>query len=256
MKTLILGLSLAISSQLHASTPSYCVAHRSLGYGGLENSLEAFSNAIQGEADGIEFDLRHTKDRKTIIFHDKKLKRVSKGQNCDLKSPIHELTLAQISQNCLLQNGEVIPTFEEGLLLLSQSQTRLLIEFKDETITDSDLELIKNYYSDRPELVSVISFNRNILEVVEQKAKSDVFFQKIGTVRLKKWGFFGDLGNISALSTKYIHRSRVQKLQAKGIKVGAYTKDSAKRIQKYLNKGVDFITTNNSLLCKQIISKQ
>lgn len=253
MKTFLFGLSMFISSSLLAATP-YCVAHRSLGYGGLENSLEAFSNAIQAEADGIEFDLRHTKDHKTIIFHDKKLKRVSKGENCDLKSPLSALTSSHISQNCLLQNGEAIPTFEEGLQLLSQSQTRLLIEFKDEIITESDLELIKNYYSDRPQLVSVISFNKNILEAVELKAKSDPFFQKIGIIRLKKFGFFGNLGSITALSTKYIHRARVSKLQATGMKVGAYTKDSIKRITKYLDKGVDFITTNNSPLCQEIIS--
>jgi glycerophosphoryl diester phosphodiesterase len=45
-------------------------AHRGVAAGGAENTIEAFTNAINVGADMIEFDVRRTRDGELIAFHD------------------------------------------------------------------------------------------------------------------------------------------------------------------------------------------
>ena len=229
----------------------FCVAHRSLGYGGLENSLEAFENASKAHAKAIEFDLLHTKDGKTIVHHDQKLGRVTLDSACS-KIKIQELTLREIQENCRLKNGEKIPTFDEALNLLSQYDSVLFIEFKDKMITENDFNTIKKHYSYRPEKIIIISFLKNILMEVEKKKENNDFLKNVRTLELKKLGFKANIDTFDGISAKFINKSHVERLQSMGKLVGVYTKDSEKKIQKYLDKGVDFITTNNSPLCESL----
>lgn len=238
-----------LSFTAFASQP-FCVAHRSLGYGGLENSLESFEKASKAGAKAIEFDLLHTRDGKTIVHHDSKFGRVTSG--C-AKTKVRELTLKEIKNHCKLKNGEVIPTLEEALVLLSQYDSTLFIEFKDKMITEDDFNIIRSYYSARPDKIVIISFLKNILLKVESKKESDPFFKDVETLQLKKIGFYANIDDFNGISGKYINKGHVERLQAKGKLVGVYTKDSEEKIKKYLEKGVDFVTTNNSPLCESLI---
>lgn len=230
----------------------FCVAHRSLGHGGLENSLESFENASKAGAKAIEFDLLHTKDGKTIVHHDSKFGRVTFNSAC-AKKKVKELTLKEIKDKCKLKNGQDVPTLEEALALLSQYDSSLFIEFKDKTITENDFNIIKSYYSNRPDKVMVISFIENILKAVELRKETDSFYKKVKTLQLKKIGFYANIDDFNGINAKYINKSHVERLQEKGKLVGVYTKDSEEKIQKYLEKGVDFVTTNNSLACESLV---
>ena len=241
-----------ITETLYAAGP-FCVAHRSLGYSALENSLEAFESASKANASAIEFDLLHTKDGKTIVYHDKKLDRLVIGSKCPKGRKIKELNFKEIRAFCKLENGEVIPTLEESLQLLSQYNPILFIEFKDEQISVNDLDLIKYYYVLRPEKIMIISFLEDVLMKVEKRKKVDPFFKLTKTIKLKKIGYNANIDSFSGISAKYINKKHVQRLQQDGKLVGAYTKSSEEKILKYLAKGVDFVTTNNSPLCESLL---
>src|ERR1700753_352195 len=45
-------------------------AHRGVAAGAAENTIAAFTNAIDVGADMVEFDVRRTSDRELIAFHD------------------------------------------------------------------------------------------------------------------------------------------------------------------------------------------
>lgn len=250
MKSTILAMLIAYLGSAAYAVEPFCVAHRSLGYGGLENSLEAFEKASKANASAIEFDLLHTKDGKTIVHHDDKFGRVTLG--C-AKKKIKEMTLKEVKENCKLKNNEAIPTFDEALELLSQYNSSLFIEFKDKTITENDFETIKRYYSTRPEKALIISFQKHILTMVEKKKETDDYFKSVKTILLKKIGFYANIDDLNGINAKYIHKSHVERLQKEGKLVGVYTKNSEEKILKYLSKGVDFITTNNSPLCESLI---
>jgi len=232
----------------------FCVSHRAKGFGEIENSMAALMAASQFGSSAIEFDLHHTKDNKTIVYHDEVFKRLIKGGACPKGLNVHEVTLKEIDEKCRLENGEKVPTFDEALKALSAFDSTQFIELKD-TITEEDFETIKRYYSDRPEKVLIISFKPSALAKVEKKRLEDPFFKKVKTVLLKKYGYFGDFSKFDGVDLKYVHKSKVKRLKAQGKLVGVYTKDSKRKIKKYLKKGVDFITTNNTGLCQEIIEK-
>src|ERR1700722_11488093 len=51
-------------------TRAMVAAHRGVAAGGAENTVAAFTNAIDIGADMIEFDVRRTRDGELIAFHD------------------------------------------------------------------------------------------------------------------------------------------------------------------------------------------
>ncbi|MCH9016741.1 MAG: hypothetical protein IIB89_03130 [Chloroflexi bacterium] len=55
------------------------IAHRGDVTNAPENTLPAFSKALDLGADGIELDVRLTKDEKLVVFHDRRLDRTSSG---------------------------------------------------------------------------------------------------------------------------------------------------------------------------------
>jgi len=252
MKNILMIATFCLSTQVFSKP--YCVAHRALGYGHLENSLAALTAASRSGAAGIEFDLHHTKDGKTIVYHDKVLDRDVKGDKCTKGEKVKELSFKAIRAACKLKNNEVIPTFEEALQVLSEGNSQLFIELKD-PIAENDFKLIKKYYGSRPEKVYIISFEKDYLKAVSKKQKTDSFFAQTKTVLLKKYGYWGSLKGIDGIDAKYIHKARIKRLIKRGKIVGVYTKNSKEKIEKYLNKGAQFITTNEIKRCEDIIER-
>ena len=79
MKLLILS-SLLFFSYIKISHSSLCIAHRGDNKYHLENSKNSIQSAIDKNSDGIEIDIRHTKDGFPILYHDKKLRRLIKNK--------------------------------------------------------------------------------------------------------------------------------------------------------------------------------
>ena len=57
------------------------IAHRGLTSNVIkENTIEAFQNAINNNYDGIELDIRMTKDKEIVVLHDKLINRTSNAK--------------------------------------------------------------------------------------------------------------------------------------------------------------------------------
>lgn len=67
------------------------IAHRGDVSTAPENTMSAFRPALAGGADGIELDVRLTRDRKLVVFHDWSLKRTSDGYG-----PVNHYTLQEL----------------------------------------------------------------------------------------------------------------------------------------------------------------
>ena len=93
-----------------------------------ENTLEAFDIAIKSGANCIELDVRRTKDRKLIVFHDNTLSRTTNG-----KGVLKNLTyndVKNLKTNIRKQN---IPLLEESMDYITD-KTQFIIHLKDEGI--------------------------------------------------------------------------------------------------------------------------
>ena len=88
-----------------------------------ENSLSAFELAARAGY-GIELDIRLTKDKKIVVFHDNDLARM-----CGVKRLVSDLTLAELKALRLAGTNEQIPTFAEALRQIN-GRVPLLVEIK------------------------------------------------------------------------------------------------------------------------------
>ena len=90
-----------------------------------ENSLAAFEIAARNGY-GIELDVRLTKDKRVVVFHDDDLRRM-----CGVSRKVSELTLRELKTLRLRNTGLTIPTFEEALKQI-HGRVPILVEIKGE----------------------------------------------------------------------------------------------------------------------------
>lgn len=79
-----------------------------------ENSVPMIGYAGRLGANGIEIDVRLTKDGIPVLYHDGDI-NIRLTQKSPINGPIENFTWAQLEQFVLLIRGEKIPTFEEAL---------------------------------------------------------------------------------------------------------------------------------------------
>ncbi|MFC2130167.1 glycerophosphodiester phosphodiesterase [Bacteroidota bacterium] len=94
-----------------------------------ENSLSMIRLAEKYGANGIEIDIRLSKDKVPILFHDDNFtERVIDGQF--FIGPVSNYTYSHIQSFCKLKNGETIPTLREALDVVLH-ETKLNIVWLD-----------------------------------------------------------------------------------------------------------------------------
>ena len=106
-------------------------AHRGFSYKYKESTLSAYQGAIDVGADGLECDIRLTKDEVPICFHDRTTKRIA-GVN----KRVAALTLTE-----LRKITEVL-TLEELLDLATKANREVLVETKHPVMTSGRVEKI------------------------------------------------------------------------------------------------------------------
>ncbi|MFM7624292.1 MAG: glycerophosphodiester phosphodiesterase [Actinomycetota bacterium] len=106
-------------------------AHRGFSYKFKESTLSAYQGAIDVGADGLECDVRLTKDNVPVCFHDRNTKRIA-GVNKRIAS----LTLDE-----LREITEVV-TLEELLDLAKSAKREVLVETKHPVMSGGRIERV------------------------------------------------------------------------------------------------------------------
>jgi len=101
-----------------------------------ENTLEAFEIAIKSGANCIELDVRRTKDRKLIVFHDNTLTRTTNS-----KGVLNDLTYNDVKNLKTKKRNQKIPLLEESMDYITD-KTQAIIHLKDEGIEKEFFDLI------------------------------------------------------------------------------------------------------------------
>jgi len=106
------------------------IAHRGLGYGAPENSLEGALLAFQAGADVIELDIYMTTDHRLVVIHDATTTRTTNGS-----LTVEDSTLAQLQALTLLDSGSSFPncrirTLDEFFAAFQGLDVQLFIEIK------------------------------------------------------------------------------------------------------------------------------
>ncbi len=101
-----------------------------------ENTLEAFDIAIKSGANCIELDVRRTKDRKLIVFHDNSLARTTNGEGI-----LKNLTYNDVKNLKTKLRNQKIPTLEEFMDYITD-KTQFIIHLKEEGLEKEVFGLI------------------------------------------------------------------------------------------------------------------
>lgn len=129
------------------------IGHR--GAAGLapENTIKAIKAGLAAGADGVEFDIRVTKDGQLVLCHDEDFSRT-----CGVEKKVADLTLSEIRQIETLE-GEPIPTAAEALSVTGNKITE--IEGKGTGWAEPLAELLTKLFQKKQ--IVVISYNHQEL---------------------------------------------------------------------------------------------
>ena len=136
-------------------------AHRGFSAKFREATLAAYQGAIDAGADGLECDVRLTKDDIPVCFHDRNTKRIA-----GVKRRVATLTLRE-----LREITEVL-TLEELLALASKTKQEVLVETKHPVLSGGRVEKIILSFADRYKftamsfsLFAVLRLKKNLNDV-------------------------------------------------------------------------------------------
>jgi len=233
------------------------IAHR--GYwktdGSAQNSIAALIKADSIRAFGSEVDIWLSSDGVPVVNHDATI--MLKGE----KIRVEETPLATLRQ-VKLSNGETLPTLEEYLdAFATCSHTKLIIEFKTHSTKEREAELAKK-------VIGMVRA-RGLQEKVEYIAFDIHFVQQVRIIdpQAKVYYLNGDLspGDLAAMgaagfdyhyNVAYKQPEWVQAAHDLGMQVNIWTVNKPEDIQKMIDLKVDYITTDEPLLVKEILQKQ
>jgi glycerophosphoryl diester phosphodiesterase len=235
-------------------------AHRGASAHAPENTISAFMLAIEHGADGIEFDIKVTKDGRVIVLHDQTLQRTTTGSG-DLKN----LTFDELrkldagSKFSTKYAGEKLPTLEE---VFEAVGNRIGINIE-----------LTNYATPGDDLIEKVA---KIL--VNVKDTSKVMFSSFNWGNLKKvrklcpeipCGILALPGIAGWLSRSYFTRNipheavhpyfadvkinDVKYWHQKGYKVNIWTVNEPKEMLRLKEIGVDMIMSDDPELAKSTV---
>ncbi len=224
-------------------------AHRGAHAVEPENSLEAFQLALEMGCDGIELDVRLTANEEFVVFHDRRLKRMTGDRN-----RVDKVSSQYLEQLNLNGDPEAkIPSLEEVLELI-RDRAWLNLEIKPRLFHKNGalnrlIGVLRNF--GLKETVIVSSFNFKILKEFHQLAPE----YHLGFIyRHRIYAAFIDTTILSSLHPHHhlVNAQYLENAWRKGLNVLAWTVDKEKTIRRMISLGVDGIITDNPELALEL----
>lgn len=250
------------------STP-LIIGHRGASAIAAENTLAAFSRALADGADGIEFDVRLSRDGVPVVIHDATLKRTANLDRLVAEVDVLELQRCDVSswfgpvkdEN---KHAGTVPTLAQVFELFQQTNALLCLEMKSEEPDASALvaAVVKEINKARiTKRVVVSSFDLNavgLVKKIDATISTAALFEPklsrpISTVRRLR---LVDLAIEHGADELALHHSLcsanvVQKATQLGLPVVVWTVDDVKWIKRGQRLGLKGLITNNPALMIQ-----
>ncbi len=208
------------------------IGHRGASAVAPENTIAAFAAAIDAGADGIEFDVRLSRDGVPVVIHDETLYRTSGVRR----------RVADLSANEL--NQFYVPSLAQVFELFAPNNLVLYLEMKEVAVAQECCRLIKQYgFKDR---VIFECFEHSALQTVKSidpTFRIAPLFRPPATFILKR-ALAVDANEI-ALHHRLTHKRLIQKARDAGLKVVTWTVDDPAWIERAREFGVHALITND-----------
>ena len=230
------------------------IGHRGASAAAPENTMAAFREAIAVGADGIEFDVRLTKDGVPVVIHDSTLRRTG-----GLNQRIADLSwqeLSKVDVGGWFKPGsfanETVPLLSDVFTLFAANSLTLYLEMKCDSpaeyrpLAEACSRLINEYaFKDR---VAVECFQLpalGVLKEIDPEIKTAALFDRSFTDQ----SVITRATEIGAMAVALHHRlarkALVEKSKQAGLHVAVWTVDDSIWIQRAREIGIDALITND-----------
>lgn len=205
-------------------------AHRGFSYIYPEASRAAYEAAIQAGADGLECDIRLTRDGVPICFHDRDTTRIAGVKRVISKSDFAEL------------KALVDPLTLDELLEMAQTHQReLLIETKHPVRTGGRVEAAVLQRIAQAKLHSrIILISFSLIATLRLRRRHS----EVGYVISRKWRAFFIPTKIVAVDIELFRRSRLLRRNLRGREIFLWTVNEPKDIPNLIQWQVSGVITD------------
>ena len=215
------------------------IAHRGVTRNDQENTLPAYHQAFSDGADGLEIDVRLSKDKKPIIFHDEDTSRLFK-KSLEIKNT----TFFELE--ALGNNENRIPLLDEVLDFLPQNK-ECFIEIKSDANTVPFLDKLRIEKKD----ITFLSFDKNVVLALKKRFPNKLVFQSFHMLQIERYGIkkileFYKNGNSDGLSIdiRGLSNKTIDKILEKKIDLIIWTLNSMERLKELSKKNIRAIITD------------
>ena len=205
----------------------------------FENTIEAFDLAYEKGIWGIEFDVRWTKDLHPVVIHDPDLKRVFGI----------DLTIAEVTRDELKSRCRAVPSLTEVIEKYGK-KLHFMIEIKAESYPDperqniifkdcfSSLEPRRDYHlmSLTPHMFDLITF---------VPASTLILIATLNMAQLSELALKNDYCGVAG-HYLLLNNTKLAKHRKKGQHVGTGYPASKNCLFREINRGVEWIFSNNA----------
>ena len=215
------------------------IAHRGVTRNDQENTLPAYHQAFSEGADGLEIDVRLSKDKKPIIFHDEDTSRLFK-KSLEIKNT----TFFELE--ALGNNENRIPLLDEVLDFLPQNK-ECFIEIKSDANTVPFLDKLRIEKKN----ITFLSFDKNVVLALKKRFPNKLVFQSFHMLQIERYGIkkileFYKNGNSDGLSIdiRGLSNKTIDKILEKKIDLIIWTLNSMERLKELSKKNIRAIITD------------
>ncbi|MDD2475230.1 MAG: glycerophosphodiester phosphodiesterase family protein [Dysgonamonadaceae bacterium] len=220
-----------------------------------QNSLTALKKANEFKAYGSEIDIWLSSDGIPIVNHDAHVTLNDEKLNI-------QDTPASVLTQVKLRNGEYLPTLESYLDVFEDcNNTKLIIEikpqrtkYKEDELVEKTLKMIRD--RSLQNRVEYISFSLNIVvKTIHLDPLAKVFYLSgnLSPKVMKQIGAAGIDYNVGIIKK---NPQWVKESHDLGLKVNVWTVNKPDDIQQMIDLNVDYITTDEPQLVKDMLGKK
>ncbi|XVV03946.1 glycerophosphodiester phosphodiesterase [Actinosynnema sp. CA-248983] len=225
--------------------PPEVVAHRGASAARPEHTLAAYELALAQGADGVECDVRLTRDGHLVCVHDRTIDRTSGGSGVVSTMTLEDLRRHDFGSRLGGEPADVL-TLEDLLGLVADSGVRLFVETKHPVRYGAEVErrLVDMLSKHRVDAV-MMSFSPwavRRFKALKPDVPTVLLFDRIWPQRLPRFADYAGPG---------VHLLR--RYPDRGAGSYCWTVDAADDIALCVERGVRFLATNNPARTRGIV---
>lgn len=237
------------------------IAHRGASAYAPENTMAAFQKAVDLSADGIEFDVKCSKDGEMVIIHDQTLERTTNGHGKVIETNLNNLRDLDAGSFYSSEfSGEKIPLLSE---VLEEFSKKIVINIEltnyssiSDGLARKAATLIKRMCIEENVIFS--SFHPYNL-IITRRIVPNVPVALLALPGKSGWIFRSNM--MRWISPELIHpyfndvdKRFIDKQHQKNRKVNAWTVNTETEIKKLLKDKVDGLITDDPILARRLMN--